>query len=129
MIELLVLLLAMVIVGGYLRKRDDRFPPGPTGLNIFGPLPMLCNRMDKTLRHLKKTNGPIIGVRLGTYRAVIINDAKLIREALGMKALSGRPRLNFFTDRSDDGLVRGIVPTDGPHWMEQRSFQRLGNIC
>ncbi|CAG7828179.1 unnamed protein product, partial [Allacma fusca] len=31
MIELLVLLLVSVILWGYLRKQDDRFPPGPTG--------------------------------------------------------------------------------------------------
>ncbi|CAG7818607.1 unnamed protein product, partial [Allacma fusca] len=67
MIEPLVLLLTLLIVWKFSRKRDAKFPPGPTGLNILGNLPMLWNRIDKTLRHLKKTGGPIVGVRFGTY--------------------------------------------------------------
>ncbi|CAG7723397.1 unnamed protein product, partial [Allacma fusca] len=67
MIEPLVLLLVFLIVWSYSRKGDKNFPPGPTGLNILGNLPMLWNRIDKTLRHLYKTGGPIVGVRLGNY--------------------------------------------------------------
>ncbi|CAG7820360.1 unnamed protein product, partial [Allacma fusca] len=73
-VELLVLFLALVVGWGYLGKRNDNFPPGPTGLSFLGQLSMLWAEAHKTLNNLKKTCGPMVGVRLGIYRAVVLND-------------------------------------------------------
>ncbi|CAG7657709.1 unnamed protein product, partial [Allacma fusca] len=44
----------------------------------------------------KKTYGDVIGVWFGSYRTVVINDAKLVREAMSMNVFTGRPCMNFF---------------------------------
>ncbi|CAG7822786.1 unnamed protein product, partial [Allacma fusca] len=41
---------------------------------------------------------------------------------MSLDAFSGRPRLNAFKARTDDGIVRGMFITDGSQWREQRRF-------
>ncbi|CAG7816971.1 unnamed protein product [Allacma fusca] len=65
--ELLVLFLVITIVWGLFGKRDEKFPPGPTGLGWLGHVFMFGSKVDKTLIRLKRTGAPIIGARLGIY--------------------------------------------------------------
>jgi cytochrome P450 family 2 subfamily U polypeptide 1 len=106
-IELLLFFLALVVAWNYLGKRDQNFPPGPISLPFLGHLPLMGRFPHKTLCQWRKTYGPIIGVWFGSYKAVAINETKLIREALNMNSFAGRPRLNFFQGKSVDGCDRG----------------------
>ncbi|CAG7815157.1 unnamed protein product, partial [Allacma fusca] len=106
----------------YTQKRVKHFPPGPIGLPLLGHLPLLGSSPHKTLWDWKKTYGPLNGIWFGSYRTVVINDPKLIRESMNTNAFAGRPKLNLFTDRCEDGILRGIVPTEGVQCVEQRRF-------
>ncbi|CAG7786298.1 unnamed protein product, partial [Allacma fusca] len=121
-VELLFLLVALAICWSFLEKRVHKFPPGPIGLPLLGHLPMLGTKPHETLLKWKKTYGDVIGVWFGSYRTVVINDAKLVREAMSMNVFTGRPCMNFFQARCEDKIVRGLVFTDGSQWMEQRRF-------
>ncbi|CAG7734773.1 unnamed protein product, partial [Allacma fusca] len=119
-IEIIFLLVVFATVLSYMKKRVNNFPPGPIGLPLLGHLPLLGSSPHKTLWDWKKTYGPLIGIWFGSYRTVVINDPKLIRESMNMNAFAGRPKLNLFTDRCEDGIIRGIFPTEGVQCMEQR---------
>ncbi|CAG7732357.1 unnamed protein product [Allacma fusca] len=121
-IELIFLLLVSATVYSYIQKRGKNFPPGPIGLPLLGHLPLLGSCPHKTLWDWKKTYGPLIGIWFGSYRAVVINDPKLIQESMNMNAFAGRPKLSLFTHRSEDGVIRGIFPTEGIQNIEQRRF-------
>jgi cytochrome P450 len=119
--EFLVFIVVLVVSLSFLKQKPKNFPPGPLGFPILGHLPLLGQSPHKRLLEWKKTYGPVIGVWFGSYRTVVINDAKLIREALNMNAFSGRPPLNLFIDRSG-GIPKGIIMTEGQEWVEQRRF-------
>ncbi|CAG7821182.1 unnamed protein product [Allacma fusca] len=89
------------------------FPPGPFGLPLIGHLHLLGPAPHKTLMKWKKTHGPIIGIRFGMYRTVVIHDHKLIRESMNLTTLAGRPLLKAFITARSEGVSRGVVFTEG----------------
>ncbi|CAG7731616.1 unnamed protein product, partial [Allacma fusca] len=120
-----VLLLAAVailaLVWLLMERVPAHFPPGPIRFPVVGHLPLLGPKAHKTLLKWKKTYGPIIGVWFGSYRSVVLNDARTIREAVNLSVFAGRPKLTLFTARSR-GEAKGIMFTEGHHWTEQRRF-------
>lgn len=54
-------------------------------------------------------------------RSLILNDTKTIKEAFNDNAVSGRPAVPIFHDRSS-GTAKGIIFTEGTKWQEQRRF-------
>ncbi|OTF79475.1 cytochrome P450-like protein [Euroglyphus maynei] len=93
-------------------------PPGPYGMPLLGYLPFVGYDFHLRLTELGKKYGSIYQIYLGTKRVVVINDARLIKEAFRQPVFSGRP---------DTELTRilqgyGIVNTDGALWKEQRGF-------
>ncbi|CAG7720272.1 unnamed protein product, partial [Allacma fusca] len=121
MILELVAFVVLLFVVWNLSSRPKNFPPGPWGFPLLGHLPLLGPKSHETLIKWKKSYGPIIGIWFGSYRTVVIQDTKLIKEALNLNTFSGRPPLNFTTARSD-GVAKGVVFTDGQEWTEQRRF-------
>ncbi|CAG7724125.1 unnamed protein product [Allacma fusca] len=119
--ELLIFGLALIISARFLRRKSKHFPPGPWGFPVIGHLPLLGQSPHKTLLKWTRTYGPVIGVQFGSYRTVVINDAKLIKEALNNNAFSGRPPLKPLLARSD-GVAKGILFTEGHIWHDQRRF-------
>lgn len=76
----------------YLSKsRSLPLPPGPTGIPFLGQLPFIGKDFHLTLTDLSKKYGSIYQIYLGSKRVVVINDAKIIKEAFRLPVFSGRP--------------------------------------
>ncbi|XP_035709560.1 methyl farnesoate epoxidase isoform X2 [Folsomia candida] len=83
---------------------------------------MLGSKPFETFQQWNKDKyGPVISVKMGSYPTVVLNDAKIIKDALNQNSLTGRPKIKFFMDRSG-GTAKGILFTDGHKWLEQRRF-------
>jgi hypothetical protein len=66
-------------------------PPGPRGVPFLGFLPFLDKDFHVTLTSLSQKFGPVYQIFLGNNRVVVLNDAKLVREAFRQPVFSGRP--------------------------------------
>ncbi|CAG7733179.1 unnamed protein product [Allacma fusca] len=121
MIPGLILVAVGLVFWEYL-IRPRQFVPGPRGIPILGHLHLLGPQPHKTFIKWKKLYGPMIGIWLGSFRTVVIQDAKLVREGLNLSAFSGRPALKAITVARSGGVAKGIFFTDGREWSEQRRF-------
>lgn len=116
-------------------------PPGPYGIPILGYLPFVGHDFHLRLTELGKKYGSIYQIHLGTKRVVVINDARLIKEAFRQQVFSGRPDTEltrilqgygklliciqpiiFHSFYTHTHTHTGIVNTDGALWKEQRAF-------
>jgi len=121
MIWLLCLLVSILAVKFLIfRKRPKNYPPGPSGLPIVGNLLQLHPNRFEVFSKLRKEYGDVFSVDLGSMRAVILNDYKLVKEAYSRAELAGRPLSSLSAD--ENGIIRGIGFTEGRVWMEQRRF-------
>lgn len=66
-------------------------PPGPYSIPFLGYLPFVGQDFHLRLTELGKKYGSIYQIYLGSKRVVVINDAKLIKEAFRQPVFSGRP--------------------------------------
>jgi cytochrome P450 family 2 subfamily J len=103
------------------RRRPKNYPPGPWRLPFIGNAHQVGKQPYLDFMKMREKYGDIIAIDFGSYRSVIINDYKLIREALNETAFTGRPRLEFMLERSG-GTPAGVIFTDGQQWVEQRRF-------
>jgi len=73
---------------------------------------------------LGKKYGGIFAFDYGSYQSVVINDLKLMKQCLNDLAFAGRPRLQFFLERTGPQATycRGIIVSEKRHWSEQRRF-------
>lgn len=72
-------------------------------------------------QHLSNRYGPIVGLRLGRDRLVIVSGKDAIRKFYNMSEFDGRPDGFFFRVRSFDQRL-GLVFVDGQFQEEQRAF-------
>ncbi|KAH6557339.1 hypothetical protein KP509_1Z120200 [Ceratopteris richardii] len=83
-------------------EEEARFPRGPRGWPIVGNLPLLVSLPHRQLAELyfKKGYRGIIGLRLGTRRAVVVSDAARAREILLThdKAFANRVPFTFMNE-------------------------------
>ncbi|CAH0383076.1 unnamed protein product [Bemisia tabaci] len=125
---LLALLLIVLISFVYIdSRRPPNFPPGPKWLPVIGNLYAVQKRLAKmkflhlVFTELAEKYGPVVGLRLGLFRVIIVSDYDSIRQVLTKDEFVGRPQGFIFRLRSF-GKRHGLVFTDGPVWMEQRRF-------
>uniref|UniRef100_A0A1B6CZU1 Cytochrome P450 n=1 Tax=Clastoptera arizonana TaxID=38151 RepID=A0A1B6CZU1_9HEMI len=108
-------------------KRPYKYPPGPSWLPIIGNYFLFKSLKDKhrltilVWEKLKEYYGPLLGVRLGKDRIVIVSGKELVRELLTKEELEGRPDGFIFRLRAF-GEKLGVVFTDGAFGFEQRKF-------
>lgn len=89
---LLISLLVFLLVKLFLvRSSGHPLPPGPLGVPVLGFLPFIGKDFHLTLTGLAAKYGPIYQIYLGSKRVVVINDAKIIKEAFRQPVFSGRP--------------------------------------
>ena len=111
------------------REQGHGFPPGPTPLPFIGNLLILARNPDRihvTLMELSHKYGPVMGFRLGSCPAVILNSLEAIREAFVKNAdcSSWRPHcmtlVNRFHSRPEGDGIRGVLWTNGERWKRSK---------
>lgn len=87
----------------YLNRKPKYFPPGPTGLPLVGYLPFVGKYSHETFQKLGKKYGNVLGIQMGNYNVVVLNDWTAIKEALVNQSdvFNGRPQNIVFEIASD----------------------------
>ncbi|KAG5269559.1 hypothetical protein AALO_G00203380 [Alosa alosa] len=117
----LVLLLLLLVW----RRRGPQgllLPPGPTGLPLLGNLPQVNKRAPfETFLKWSKQYGPVMTVRLGPQRMVVLSGYKVVREALVDQSddFAGRAQVPFI-DKLFKG--HGLAISNGERWRQLRRF-------
>ncbi|XP_055531617.1 methyl farnesoate epoxidase-like [Wyeomyia smithii] len=103
------------------------FPPGPSWFPLIGSGYYVLKLLKHfSFHHLMWTElvnrfGPVVGLKLGRDRVVIVSGMDAIRELYCKDEFNGRPDGFFFRIRSFDKRL-GVVFTDGENWDMQRRF-------
>jgi cytochrome P450 len=121
----IVALLLGYLVYHFTKHGGSKYPPGPTGIPFFGSFFSLGFAPHLTYTKWAKKYGPVFSVKLGGINAVVLNDAKSIREAFKEDAFAGRPMNKFFLQFTG-GKQQGVVGSVGHAWTEQRRFALKG---
>lgn len=123
-----ILFLAILGLLAYLdTKKPKNYPPGPKWLPLIGSAPTLYRLRKKTgLLHLAsaelaKKYGPIVGLKVGKDRTVIVYGLQEMREFLQNEDLAGRPQGPYYEIRTF-GDRKGVMLTDEEFWQEQRRY-------
>ncbi|KDR10510.1 probable cytochrome P450 303a1 isoform X2 [Zootermopsis nevadensis] len=126
----LAVLLFVVILGLFIyldtRKPKD-FPPGPPWIPVLGSA-LHVHRLRKQTGYLyrataemAKRYGPVVGLRVGKDRQVVLCGYEAIKDMLSREEFDGRPQGPFYETRTW-GKRRGVLLTDEDFWQEQRRF-------
>lgn len=110
--------------------KPRKFPPGPKWTPILGCAKEVYKLREKTgylykavrelsLTYCKET--PVLGLRIGKDRIVMVNSLEANKEMLFNEDIDGRPKGIFYQTRTW-GERRGVLLTDGELWKEQRRF-------
>ncbi|XP_018400444.1 PREDICTED: probable cytochrome P450 303a1 [Cyphomyrmex costatus] len=123
-----MLLVILILLLLYLNcQKPKGYPPGPRWWPILGcALEIARIRQEtgylfKTCSTLCKKYGPVVGLKIGQDRIVIVNDIESIRAMLTNKDCDGRPNGPFFKARTW-GVTLGLLVVDDKLWVEQRRF-------
>ncbi|XP_043490916.1 methyl farnesoate epoxidase-like [Polistes fuscatus] len=122
------LFLIVIVLLLYLESRKpEGYPPGPKWWPILG-CAMEIARLRKDTGYLFKTcsvlcekYGPVIGLKIGNDRIVILNDYNSASSMLTNPDCEGRPTGPMYKVRTW-GKRRGLILVDGQLWIEQRRF-------
>ncbi|XP_017794201.1 PREDICTED: probable cytochrome P450 303a1 [Habropoda laboriosa] len=128
MFSTLMLLMVLLLLLLYLGSRKPKgYPPGPKWWPILGcAIEMARLRQEtgylfKTCSALCKKYGPVVGLKIGTDRIVVLNDYESIRSMLTNEDCDGRPIGPVYETRTF-GSRRGLIVVDENLWIEQRRF-------
>ncbi|XP_076679748.1 putative cytochrome P450 303a1 isoform X2 [Andrena cerasifolii] len=121
---LIILLLLLLYLGS---QKPKGYPPGPKWWPLFGSaleiarLRRETGYLVKTCSVLCKKYGPVVGLKIGSDRLVILNDYESIRSMLSNENCDGRPIGPIYEVRTF-GIRRGLIVVDEHLWVEQRRF-------
>ncbi|KAK2577857.1 hypothetical protein KPH14_001120 [Odynerus spinipes] len=128
MIVTISLLLTVALLLLYLESRKPKgYPPGPKWWPIVGcaievaRIRQRTKYLFKTCSVLTEKYGPIVGLKIGNDRIVILNDYDSVYAMLTNPDCDGRPTGPMYTVRTW-GKRRGLILVDGRLWIEQRRF-------
>ncbi|XP_010537440.1 PREDICTED: cytochrome P450 CYP736A12-like [Tarenaya hassleriana] len=124
----------LVLVGslGFLfvkvsRRESSRnlgeLPPGPRGMPVVGHLHMLGKLPHQTLTHLSKIYGPIMSIKLGTVRTIVVSSPRAAELFLKTydHVFASRPKTQaagiFF-----NGSKAVTLTPYGTHWRNVRKL-------
>ncbi|KAL6883694.1 hypothetical protein ACP4OV_011108 [Aristida adscensionis] len=104
--------------GGGGRRR--RLPPSPPGVPLLGHLHLLGSLPHRALRSLAAAHGPVVLLRLGRVRAVLVSSAAAAEEVLRARdlAFASRPR-SAMAERLLYGRDVAFAPY-GEYWRQAR---------
>ncbi|XP_065338913.1 methyl farnesoate epoxidase-like [Cloeon dipterum] len=122
-----VLLLLLFTLAGLSCIKPKMFPPGPAWFPFVGCFLQFQQLYRKIgYCHLiwakwAEKYGPIIGLKLGKDKIVVVSGYKAIKHAYSKEDFDGRPDGFFFRMRTFHQRL-GVVFVDGELWSEQRKF-------
>lgn len=123
----ILILVALLVFCWRDTRRPVNFPPGPSWLPVMGNLLLIlqlhsiCGFYHLAWHHLAKKFGPVVGLKIGRERLIIVSGNETIRQLYAADEFTGRPDGFFFRLRSFEKRL-GVVFTDGVVWEEQRRF-------
>ncbi|XP_072758882.1 methyl farnesoate epoxidase isoform X2 [Anoplolepis gracilipes] len=100
---------------------------GPAWLPLIGCFLIFVRLRSKyeytylALQQLAHTYGPVLGLKFGNQKIVVISTYDLVKKNLLRDELNGRPDGFFFRARAM-GKRKGILFTDGTTWSQSRRF-------
>ncbi|XP_078041055.1 putative cytochrome P450 303a1 [Augochlora pura] len=122
---LVIILLSLLFYLG--TRKPKGYPPGPKWWPILGSAMEIARLREETgylfetCSALCKKYGPVVGLKIGTDRIVVLNDHESIRAMLTDEDCDGRPIGPVYETRTF-GKRRGLIVVDENLWIEQRRF-------
>ncbi|XP_034938135.1 probable cytochrome P450 303a1 [Chelonus insularis] len=120
-----IIILTLIFYLGTLKPKG--YPPGPRWWPILGSA-LEVARIRKKTGYLNKTctvlgekYGPVVGLKIGNDRIVVLNDLESMKSMLMNDDCDGRPVGPVYEARTF-GKRLGVLVTDGNLWIEQRRF-------
>ncbi|XP_017885231.2 methyl farnesoate epoxidase-like [Ceratina calcarata] len=107
--------------------KPRNFPPGPKWIPLLGcfltfrRLKLKHKYVYLAFQQLSVIYGPILGLKLGNQKVVVISTHDLVKKVLLQEEFNGRPDGFFFRVRSF-GKKKGILFNDGQAWSACRRF-------
>ncbi|XVE70158.1 hypothetical protein DITRI_Ditri10aG0049600 [Diplodiscus trichospermus] len=107
-------------------KNPGNFPPSPPALPIIGLLHLLKEPVHRTLQKLSEKYGPILYLRFGTRRALIISSASAAGECFTKNDIifANRPQMLAGKHLNYNHATMGSAPY-GDYW---RNLRRLTSL-
>lgn len=128
MLATAMLVIVLILLLLYLSCHKPKgYPPGPRWWPILGcALEVARIRQEtgylfKTCSVLCKKYGPVVGLKIGKDRIVVLNDLESMRAMLSNEDCDGRPIGPIYEARTW-GARRGLIVVDERLWVEQRRF-------
>ncbi|KAI5596792.1 hypothetical protein BDE02_02G024800 [Populus trichocarpa] len=126
---LIFVILFLSIIFLFLLKKNKiskraRFPPGPNGLPLIGNLHQLdSSNLQTHLWKLSQKYGPLMSLKLGFKRTLVVSSAKMAEEVLKTHDLEfcSRPLLTGQRKFSYNGLDLAFSPY-GAYWREMKKI-------
>lgn len=102
-------------------KKRKNLPPGPSGLPILGSLHKLGPNPHVSLYEMSKVYGPLLTLRLGSVRAVVVSSPQLARDFLQKndQSFADRPVPDAITAQPNPEYTLAWVPGDSK-WRNRR---------
>ncbi|CAL8123375.1 unnamed protein product [Orchesella dallaii] len=98
----------------------SRLPAGPRSLPLLGNILDLKRNGHLKLSEWAEQYGPLFTVKIGIRPALVVNDAKLMKELFGHSATTGKFKTATILEVTKGPY--GILNTEGELWHEQRQF-------
>ncbi|XP_070562376.1 cytochrome P450 1A5-like isoform X1 [Ptychodera flava] len=120
-INIFMVLVAFVLIAAlWSMRRPAGLPPGPRGFPFIGNIFDMSGNPMLTMSDFAKTYGDMFSLKMGLQNVVVLNNAKVVREALVKKqdGLSKRPWV-YSIDLLTEG---GQDITYGKRWKIMRKF-------
>ncbi|XP_029164018.1 methyl farnesoate epoxidase-like [Nylanderia fulva] len=130
MLYLTILLLLLTFICLYCLYdcvKPKNYPPGPAWLPFLGCLIKFmrlrskCGYIYLVVQELARIYGPILGLKLGNQKVVVISTHDLVKKVILREEFNGRPDGFFFRVRSF-GKRKGILFTEDNTWTQCRRF-------
>ncbi|CAM6128884.1 unnamed protein product [Calypogeia fissa] len=124
--------MAVLLVGLLIRRKASQstrrqLPPGPAGWPILGCLPLLSAMPHESLYELSKQYGPLMFMRLGSVKTLVVTSPKFAEEILKThdKIMASRPDLVVPSEFFYNGADIAFAPY-GQHWRYLRKVCTVG---